>query len=222
MEQKRKKLEKLQRSFQSKKAEAADLQGSFQREREDLLEDIYILTRQIKLKDLLIASYIPPHHQQCIMQHCTWDEMQQCWQIEHLHLAGNAVRARQDADRQQYGDSIGAVHHSSTAADENQQPSAYLTYKSLKTNSGDMQPANSRSGLSSAKRRPGSAVQRPRSSRHSSRAASRGADPTDIGSLQDQVAKREVDRSKVQAAAFPSARGLVSAGRRPPSRGLNI
>ncbi|KAL0049957.1 hypothetical protein WJX82_001623 [Trebouxia sp. C0006] len=90
VEQKRKKLEKLQRSFQSKKAEAADLQGSFQREREDL------------------------------------------------------------------------------------------------------------------------------------RAASRGADPTDIGSLQDQVAKREVDRSKVQAAAFPSARGLVSAGRRPPSRGLNI
>ena len=97
MEQKRKKLEKLQRSFQSKKAEAADLQGSFQREREDLLEDIYILTRQIKLKDLLIASYVPPHHQQCIMQHCTWDEMQQCWQIEHLHLAGNAVRARQAA-----------------------------------------------------------------------------------------------------------------------------
>ena len=84
MEQKRKKLEKLQRSFQSKKAEAADLQGSFQREREDLLEDIYILTRQIKLKDLLIASYIPPHHQQCIMQHCTWDEMQQCWQIRAL------------------------------------------------------------------------------------------------------------------------------------------
>jgi len=222
VEQKRKKLEKLQRSFQSKKAEAADLQGSFQREREDLLEDIYILTRQIKLKDLLIASYIPPHHQQCIMQHCTWDEMQQCWQIEHLHLAGNAVRARQDAARQQSGDSIGAVHHSSTAADENQQPSAYLTYKSLKANGGDTQSANSRSGLSSAKRRPGSAVQRPRSSRHSSRAANRGADPTDIGTLQDQVAKREVDRSKVQAAVFPSARGLVSAGRRPPSRGLNI
>ncbi len=222
VEQKRKKLEKLQRSFQSKKAEAADLQGSFQREREDLLEDIYILTRQIKLKDLLIASYIPPHHQQCIMQHCTWDEMQQCWQIEHLHLAGNAVRARQDAARQQSGDSIGAVHHSSSAADENQQPSAYLTYKSLKANGGDVQSANSRLGLSSARRRPGSAVQRPRSSRHSSRAASRGADPTDIGTLQDQVAKKEVDRSKVQAAAFPSARGLVSAGRRPPSRGLNI
>ncbi|DBB08273.1 TPA: hypothetical protein ACH3X3_008447 [Trebouxia sp. C0006] len=122
-----------------------------------------------------------------------------------------------EPDRQQSGDSIGAVHHSSTAADENQQPSAYLTYKSLKTNSGDMQPANS-----SAKRRPGSAVQRPRSSRHSSRAASRGADPTDIGTLQDQVAKKEVDRSKVQAAAFPSAQGLVSAGRRPPSRGLDL
>lgn len=155
------------------------------------------------------------------MQHCTWDDMQQCWQIEHLHLAGNAVRARLEAARQEYGDSLGAVHQSSAAADENQRPSAYLTYKALKAN-GDVQSASSRQGVSSAKRRPGSAMQRPRSSRHSSRAASRGADPTDIGTLQDQVAKMEVDSSKKQAAAFPSARGLLSAGRRPPSRGLNI
>lgn len=213
MEGKRKKLEKLQRSLQSKKAEAADLQSSFQREREDLLEDIHILTRQIKLKDLLIASYIPPHHQQCIMQHCTWDDMQQCWQIEHLHLAGNAIRSRQVMARQQSGDSIAAVHPSSAAA-EVQRPNAYLTYKSLRA-SGDGQSASARL---SAKRRPGSAVQRPRSSRH----ASKGADPTNIGTLQDQVARVEIDRSKREAAAFPSARGLVSAGRRPPSRGLNI
>ena len=214
-------MEKLQRSLQSKKAEAADLQSSFQREREDLLEDIYILTRQIKLKDLLIASYIPPHHQQCIMQHCTWDDMQQCWQIEHLHLAGNAIRARQEAARQESGDSIGVVHQSSAAAEEMQRPSAYLTYKSLQV-SGDAHSASSRQGVSSAKRRPRSAMQRPRSSRHSSRAAGRGSDLTNIGTLQDQVPKMEVDRSKAQAAAFPSARGLVSAGRRPPSRGLNL
>ncbi|KAL3162841.1 Kinesin-like protein fla10 [Trebouxia sp. C0010 RCD-2024] len=217
VEEKRKKLAKLQRSFQSKKAEAADLQGSFQREREDLLEDIYILTRQIKLKDLLIASYIPPHHQQCIMQHCTWDDMQQCWQIEHLHLAGNAIRARQAAARQESGDSSAAVHPSSVAA-EVQRPNAYLTYRGLRA-SGDGPAASVRL---SAKRRPRSGMQRPRSSRHSSRAASKGADPTDIGTLQDQVARMEVDRSKRDAAAFPSARGLVSAGRRPPSRGLNI
>ena len=217
VEGKRKKLEKLQRSFQSKKAEAADLQGSFQREREDLLEDIHILTRQIKLKDLLIASYIPPHHQQCIMQHCTWDDMQQCWQIEHLHLAGNAIRARQAAARQESGDRIAAVHPSSAAA-EVQRPNAYLTYKSPRAG-GDDQSASVKL---SAKQRPASAMQRPRSSRHSSRAVSKGTDPTNIGTLQDQVARVENDRSKREAAAFPSARGLVSAGRRPPSRGLNI
>ena len=220
VEQKRKKLEKLHRSFQSKQAEASDLQSSFQREREDLLEDVYILTKQIKLRDLLIASYIPPHHQQCIMQHCTWDDMQQCWQIEHIHLAGNAVRARQEAAHEHADDSIAAMHQSSTAAEQSHL-NPYLTYKSLRA-TGDVTSAHSKQSLGSAKRRVVSSTRRPKSSRHSSRVAGKGADPTNIGTLQYQVAKMEFDRIRAQAAAFPSARGLVSAGRRPPSRGLNI
>ena len=153
------------------------------------------------------------------MQHCTWDEMQQCWQIEHIHLGGNAVRARQEAAAGEV-DENAAAHQSSNAA-EQLQMNPYLTYKSLRV-SRDVESANGRQGLSSAKRRVGSAMQRPKSSRHSSRVAGKAADPTNIGTLQDQVAKMEVDRSRAQAAAFPSARGLVSAGRRPPSRGLNI
>ena len=222
VEQKQRKLQKLQSSYQSKRAEAADLQSSFQREREDLLQDIYILTRQIKLKDLLIASYIPSHHQQRIMQHCSWDDMQQCWEIEHLHLAGNAVKAQQQKDRQASGNDASTAQPSPDAASAQQQ-NAYLTYKPAKANSiGSIRPNSVRRPMGSASKRPGSSMQRPRSSRHSSRASSRGGDATDIGSLTDQVARLEVDKSRMEKLAFPSARGLLSAGRRPPSRGLNV
>ena len=221
MEQKHRKLQKLQSSYQSKRAEAADLQSSFQREREDLLQDIHILTQQIKLKDLLIASYIPPHHQQRIMQHCSWDDMQQCWQIEHLHLAGNAVRAQQQlTDRHQSG------RHASTAEPSQdativQQQNAYLTYKPVRTSS-NARPASSMRALDSAGRRPRSSMQRPRSSHHSARSSSTGIHPANIGSLTDQVARIDVDKSRHDKLAFPTARGLLSAGRRPPSRGLNV
>lgn len=219
VEQKHRKLQKLQSSYQSKRAEAADLQVSFQREREDLLQDISILTQQIKLKDLLIASYIPPHHQQRIMQHCSWDDMQQCWQIEHLHLAGNAVRAQQQqTDRRQSGG-----HASTTAPSQDativQQQNAYLTYKPVRTSSNAPTVSSLRD---SASRRPGSSLQRPRSSRRTARPSSRGGHPANIGTLADQVARIDVDKSRHDKLAFPTARGLLSAGRRPPSRGLNV
>lgn len=227
VEQKQRKLQKLQSSYQSKRAEAADLQSSFQREREDLLQDIYILTRQIKLKDLLIASYIPPHHQQGIMQHCSWDDMQQSWEIEHLHLAGNAIKAQQQKDRQASGNNASTAQPSQDAASSQQQQNAFLTYKPAKASSnassiGSIRPNSVRRAIGSASKRPGSSMQRLHSSRHSSRAPSRGGDPTDIGSLTDQVARLDVDKSKMDNLAFPSARGLLSAGRRPPSRGLNV
>lgn len=226
VEQKQRKLQKLQSSFQGKRAEAADLQGSFQREREDLLQDIYILTRQIKLKDLLIASYIPPHHQQRIMQHCSWDDMQQCWEIEHLQLAGNAVKAQQQQERQASGKAASTAQPDQDAASVQQQ-NAYLTYKpsrasGLASSVANARPTSSRRPTDSASKRPLSLIPRPRSSRHSSRGSSRGSDPNNIGSLTDQVARLDVDKAKAEKMAFPSARGLLSAGRRPPSRGLNV
>jgi kinesin family protein 3/17 len=38
-------------------------QAAFQSEREDLLEDYRALTQQIKLKNLIIACFIPPQYQ---------------------------------------------------------------------------------------------------------------------------------------------------------------
>ena len=40
-----------------------------------------LLTQQVKLKDLVIAAYIPPQQQAAIMQRSAWDAAQQCWRI---------------------------------------------------------------------------------------------------------------------------------------------
>ena len=64
------------------------MQGQFQREREDLLEDYRTLTQQIKLKNLVIACFIPPEYQDRIMQHCHWQDYDQTWSIQYLQYAG--------------------------------------------------------------------------------------------------------------------------------------
>jgi hypothetical protein len=43
--------------------------------------EVELLTQQVKLKDLVIASYIPRGQQRRIMQASAWDAVQQCWRI---------------------------------------------------------------------------------------------------------------------------------------------
>ncbi|KAI8476435.1 MAG: kinesin-like protein FLA10 [Monoraphidium minutum] len=63
-------LRALYTQYQEKKGEAAGLRAQFQAEREDLLADYRMLTQQVKLKNLVIACFIPPAYQQvwtCIL-----------------------------------------------------------------------------------------------------------------------------------------------------------
>jgi hypothetical protein len=61
-----------------------------------LLEDYRILTQQIKLKNLIIACFIPPDYQDKIMQHCHWMDYEGAWSIDLLPYAGNAIRSHQE------------------------------------------------------------------------------------------------------------------------------
>lgn len=74
VEVKTRQLARLERALSGRRAEVAEAEAAVARERDDFLEDMRALTQQIKLKDLLIASYIPPAHQELIMQQCTWDD----------------------------------------------------------------------------------------------------------------------------------------------------
>ena len=59
VEKKSRKLEKLVKKLADTESELGDLQGEFQREREDMLDTIRQLARQIKLKEVIVDLFVP-------------------------------------------------------------------------------------------------------------------------------------------------------------------
>ncbi len=86
--QKSRQLAALYERYRSRRAEAGDLAASFQAEREDLLADTRSLSQAIKLKALVIDSYIPQHYQDLITSLCEWREYEETWAIAHVNVAG--------------------------------------------------------------------------------------------------------------------------------------
>ena len=74
----------------------ANKQRRVQGEKESVLDTIRSLRRDIKLKDALIAAYVPPAQQETIMRHAHWDEYAAVWSIDAAELAGNSVRQHRD------------------------------------------------------------------------------------------------------------------------------
>ena len=66
-----------------------DLQQEFQIERTDMLETMRQLTRSVKLKDLIIANFIPEEYAKSIERRAQWNPEDDCWIIAKLELTGN-------------------------------------------------------------------------------------------------------------------------------------
>ena len=96
LEVKGRKIKRMVTLYRQIKDDLDDLQEEVQQEREDLLDNIRVLTQQLKLKDLTIASYIPPEHQQRIVDHSEWDEEEDTWIIAGSQYCGNALRAARE------------------------------------------------------------------------------------------------------------------------------
>lgn len=92
IEVKTKKLKKLWNKYQAANREVQDLQEEFQREREDMLDTIRQLTRQIKLKDLIINNFVPPEESKKVERRSKWNEELDTWIITRLDFAGNNLR----------------------------------------------------------------------------------------------------------------------------------
>lgn len=88
MAQKTTQLKALQARYRERRAEAVDAAAALQAEREDLLADYRSLSQQVKLKSLVIASFIPPDCQELIMGLCSWNEQEQAWAIANVHASG--------------------------------------------------------------------------------------------------------------------------------------
>ncbi|RKO90944.1 P-loop containing nucleoside triphosphate hydrolase protein, partial [Blyttiomyces helicus] len=91
---KTRKLKKLWNLLMAHKSEIKDLQAEHQREREDLLDTIRDLTRELKLRMLVISSFTPAEEQAVIEQCADYDEAAEKWRIAHIAHAGNNIRGK--------------------------------------------------------------------------------------------------------------------------------
>ncbi|MEW5308736.1 MAG: hypothetical protein WDW38_000672 [Sanguina aurantia] len=206
-------LKKLFEKYQAKKSETSDVQEQFQREREGVLEDYRILTQQIKLKNLIIACFIPPDHQDLIMKHCQWQDYEATWNVEYITMSSVAQTA------QPRGGKLGA--RGASREDNDKLANIYFNYTAMDGSDANGVSASSggRPGTAS-KGRPRSSTGRPQSgigaagvpqSARKGRGSSTGGpskDATNIGTLRDSV-NWGPDESKSLSKALPKARGLV-------------
>lgn len=97
VEGKTKKLKKLWTKFKAAQAEINDIQEEHAREKEDILDTIRELSRQLKLKQLVMSSFIPLDQLSKIERCSEWDEQNEQWRISRLQYAGNKAKKREEA-----------------------------------------------------------------------------------------------------------------------------
>jgi len=92
-EQKGKKLKKLWGKFKAVQQEVAEINEELQREREDMLDSIRMLTQQMALKNLVIEAFIPDEEAQKVARRATWDEEGEAWVLERVSDEGRREQA---------------------------------------------------------------------------------------------------------------------------------
>lgn len=68
------------------------MQDVIHREREDLMDRIRELTREIRMKHLLIDQFIPPQEYMRIERRAVWDNEANDWTIAHVEYTGNNIK----------------------------------------------------------------------------------------------------------------------------------
>jgi len=92
---KSRKLQKLWKRFQALKSEINDLQDEFRREREDLLDTIREISRDLNLKTSIIENFIPEKDRAKIEKRVSYDEENDEWilaPLTHLNLINKVKR----------------------------------------------------------------------------------------------------------------------------------
>ena len=91
---KTKKLKKLWAKYQASAAETQDLQGEFETERSDMLDTIRQLTRNMKLKEIIINNFVPEDYAKSIERRAVWSDEDDTWHIARLELSGNRIATK--------------------------------------------------------------------------------------------------------------------------------
>ena len=84
-------IQRVQTRYRMTKNELDDITEIIHREREDLMDRIRELTREIRLKHLIIDQFIPAFEYMRIEQRSQWDEETNDWHIPNVEYTGNVI-----------------------------------------------------------------------------------------------------------------------------------
>jgi len=214
------KLEKLWNRHKGTQQEIEDLQQEFQTEREDMLETIRDLRKEVKMVCLTIDSFIPMEQYQQIVERAQYDDSIDEWVIANVELAGNRLRPgrRRGEDLAGSPGSLlrGPEEQPAACAISDERPNVYFVY----TEDGgaaraETRPSAAQKGTKNARSksatRPSTANRKGRSVKTGGPAPAQAGAPagttSGIGGFLHGADMEAGDA----LGAYPKARGLVSA-----------
>mmetsp|Transcript_71254 Transcript_71254/g.188039 ORF Transcript_71254/g.188039 Transcript_71254/m.188039 type:complete len:483 (+) Transcript_71254:118-1566(+) len=213
------KLEKLWNRHKQTQQETQDLQQEFQLEREDMLETIRDLRKEVKLVCLTIDSFIPMEQYQQIVERAHYDDSTDEWVITNIDLAGNRVRParKRILDDGHSGDSPRALLRGPDSSQQGdpgsgfaeERPNVYFAY----TEDGGAARAETRPAPSpqkTSKNQRMKSAGRPNTANRKGRAVKTGAAGASATSMNNFLHSPDPEEDD-GLHAYPKARGLVKA-----------
>eukprot|EP00358_Blepharisma_japonicum_P002806 CAMPEP_0202947020 /NCGR_PEP_ID=MMETSP1395-20130829/10481_1 /ASSEMBLY_ACC=CAM_ASM_000871 /TAXON_ID=5961 /ORGANISM="Blepharisma japonicum, Strain Stock R1072" /LENGTH=740 /DNA_ID=CAMNT_0049647983 /DNA_START=42 /DNA_END=2264 /DNA_ORIENTATION=- len=94
LDTKNKKLKKLWSKYQSTATDLRDMKQEIQKEKEDMMDTIRVLTQQLKLKSTLIENFVPKEESEKIEKRALWDEAEDDWVLQPLKAASKQVNSK--------------------------------------------------------------------------------------------------------------------------------
>lgn len=212
------KLEKLWNRHKQTQQEIEDLQRDFQQEREDMLETIRDLRKEVKQVCLTIENFIPMEHYQQIVERAHYDESVDEWVISNIELSGNRIRPQKNRGSAER-DANAALLRGNPDVDNaealmNDRPNVYFVY----TEDGGYQRAESRASPTKKQQnqrmksagRPDTAPRNGRKTKSSAAAGAAAGAAAPLSGIGNFLHSREPEQADQDQHAFPKARGLVN------------
>jgi Kinesin motor domain len=130
------KLQDLHEKYEEAVAEAEDIAGAFQQEREDLLNTVRGLSKTLKFNIMLVNSFIPAGYLRAIQTHATLDSESGSWKIDwskytgfHTYSAPEDEESDIDDSDSSADDTRGPRRKPVSQRYVERLPKNYLTYK---------------------------------------------------------------------------------------------